>query len=361
MMKKIVLVTLFVLAVAPLSAAPANLAALEAYATKALTKCPDSKITLTPINQPGPSGFVAFALKETSSDTGCGRNTFLLYSPSSSQVIIGTVFALPIDNRSAEARISATASALLKTNFAVSIAAFPLPDGLHAVSMIKPTQWGPFSYHGYLDASQRFLIIGSRGNLYVDPGTTLVESIGIENAVRRGNPKSPVKIIELSDFECPTCGRAHKDIEPLIAKNLSKIDYYRLDFPLYETHEWAFPAALGGRAIEKVAAGKYWTYVNFLFENQEAIGKSGSFDKTLQNFCEDHDIDWKRVEKIYRSQAERAALLDQISRGYDLGVNSTPTYIVNGQMMGFGPKGTTTIAAIKKALGLPDSVAKSPR
>ena len=60
----------------------------------------------------------------------------------------------------------------------------------------------------------------------------------------------------------------------------------------------------------------------------------------------------KRVEKIYRSPAERAAVLDQVSRAFDTGVNSTPTYIINGQMMGFGPKGSFTIAAIKQALGL---------
>jgi protein-disulfide isomerase len=176
--------------------------------------------------------------------------------------------------------------------------------------------------------------------------------LGAENAVRRGNPKAPIKIIELSDFECPTCAKAHKQVEPLIARNLKKIDYKRLDLPLFEHHEWALPAAAGARAIQKVAPAKYWTYVNFVFENQEAIDKSGSFDKTLQNFCEDHDIDWKKVEKIYRSPADRGVILEQVSRAFDTGVNSTPTYIINGQIMGFGPSGAYTIAAIKQALGV---------
>ena len=153
------------------------------------------------------------------------------------------------------------------------------------MALTKDTSFGPFSYHGFIDGSRRFLIVGSRGNLYIDPGTTLEESLGMENAVRRGNRKARVKIIEMSDFECPTCARAHKTIEPLIAKNLAKIDYARLDLPLFEHHEWALQAALGARAIQKVAPAKYWTYVNFVFENQETIGKSGSFDKTLQNFC----------------------------------------------------------------------------
>jgi protein-disulfide isomerase len=351
-MKRLVLPALLILAAVPLAAAPGNLTAIRSYAAKALARCPDGKITVEPIAEPGPNGFLPFTVTQTSSDTSCGSEKILLYSPSTNQVVIGSVFALPPDGRSAEERAAEVAGRILKENVAVSITGFPLPDGLRPVALTKQTPFGPFAYHGFLDSAGRFLIVGSRGNLAVDPGTTLVESLGIENAVRRGNPKSRVKIIELSDFECPTCAKAHKDVEPIIAKHLAKIDYQRLDLPLFEHHEWALPAAVGARAIQRVAPSKYWAYVNFVFENQDAITKSGSFDKTLQNFCEDHDIDWKKVEKIYRSPAERAQMLDQVSRAFDTGVNSTPTYIINGQIMGFGPSGSFTIAAIKQAIGL---------
>ena len=86
------------------------------------------------------------------------------------------------------------------------------------------------------------------------------------------------------------------------------------------------------------------------------IGKTGpaGFDKILQNFCEDNDIAWKKVEKIYRSPQERTALLDQVSRSFDVGVNSTPTYIINGQMIGYGPSGSFTMSAIRNVLGVPE-------
>jgi len=350
-MKKITLAALFFLAAVPFAAA-SNLDALRTYVTKALAKCPDAKIAIEPIEQPGPFGFLPFTVTQTSSDTTCGRQAIALYSPSTSQVILGSVFALPVDNRSVEARVAETASGLLKQNVSATISGFPLPDGLRPIALTKETPWGPFSYHAFVDSAGRFLIVGSRGNLLVSPATTLEEAIGVEKAVRRGNPKAPVKIIELSDFECPTCAKAHRSVEPLIAKNLAKIDYKRLDLPLFEHHEWALPAAMGARAIQKVAPSKYWAYVNFVFDNQEAIDKTGSFDTTLQNFCEDRDIDWKKVEKIYRSPTERAGMLDQVSRAFDVGVNSTPTYIINGQVMGFGPSGSFTIREIKRALGV---------
>jgi protein-disulfide isomerase len=352
-MKRLLIATTVALLPLCATAQPADLATLRAYAAKAMPRCPGSVITLEPLPNAGPSGFIPYGLTHTSSDTTCGRKSYFFYSPTSQQIVIASLFALPTDSRPAADRIAEVVLEALKKPVNVTIAPFPLPDGLRAVSMARDTPYGPFAYHGFIDASQHWMLVGSRGNLRTEPSESLLESVNLSSAVRRGNPKSKIKIVELSDFQCPTCARAHKKVEPIIAKNLSKIDYYRLDLPLFEHHEWAADAALGARAIARVAPAKYWTYVNFVFENQDSItdGKQ-PFEKTLRNFVEDHDINWSAVEKIVHSPAERAALLEQVSRAFDVGVNSTPTYIVNGQVMGFGPEGTYTVEQIKKAIGV---------
>jgi len=355
MMKRALLAT--VLALLPLSAsaqkAPTLSAALTDFATRSLAKCPEEKVTVSPVGQVGPTGFTIYTLTQESSDSSCQRKTYMFYSPATRQILIGSIFTLQPDGRPVTARIAQVASEMLKEPMVATVAPFSLPDGIHAVSMEKAQSKGipAFSYHGFIDASNNYLIVGTRGNLSTDPGKTIIEAIGLGGAMHRGNPKAKVQIIELSDFECPTCAKAHKKVEPIIAKNLDKVDYYRLDLPLFEHHEWALNAALGARALSKVAPGKYWAYGNFVFENQETIGKE-SFDKVLQNFCEDNDVNWKAVEKIYHSPAEKKALVDQVSRAFDNGVLSTPTYIINGQILGYGPDGTFTIDAIKKALGV---------
>ena len=333
--------------------APTLNAALTNFASRSLAKCPEAKISVTPLGQEGPRGFMLYTLTQESSDPSCQRKTYMMHSPVSGQVLIGTIFSLPPDARPLTARIAEVGSAALKEPVSATVAPFPLPDGLHAVSIIKQSKaaGGGFTYHGFVDGSNGYLIVGTRGTLNVDPGKSLVETLGFAGATRRGNPKSKVQIIELSDFECPTCAKAHKKIEPIIAKNLDKVDYYRLDLPLFEHHEWALAAALGARAISKVAPAKYWDYVNFVYENQETIGKQ-PFDKFYQNWIEDHDINWKAIEKIYKSPTEKKALIDQVSRAFDNGVLSTPTYIINGQVLGFGPEGQFTIDAIKSALGV---------
>ena len=332
------------------SAFAADMNAIRAWTTKALPRCSDQVLTIEEVHPPvGPANFQVFSVLQTSSDKTCGGQKYLLYSPKTDQTLLGNVIPIPDDPRPADVRVTEVSNGLLKTEVKTTIMPFPMKDGLKALQIMKQTEFGPFTYHGFIDAGQHFLIIATRGSLKDDPGKILVESLGVQNGVRRGNAKSKVTIIELSDFQCPTCGRAHKTVEPIIAKALKKINYIRMDLPLFEHHQWSIYAALGARALHNVAPAKSWDYVNFVFGQQEAIDKQ-KFDDVLKNFCEDHDIDWKAVERLYRSPAEKSQLLDQVSRAFDNGINSTPTYIINGQVMGYGPEGKYTIDAIKKAI-----------
>lgn len=322
---------------------------IKAYAAKMLPRCPNGTLAVEPIDAQ-PKNFSAFTVTLRSSDQYCGAQKYLLYSPATQQVLMGMVVELPANGKPANVRIAEITSQMLKKQMSATIAAFPLPDGLKAVQITRPTPHGSFAFHGFIDASERYLIVGSRGSLKTDPIETIRQALGTNTAVRRGNKSSKVEIVEISDFQCPTCAHAHEKIEPLIQQNLSKINYIRIDLPLFEHHEWAIPAAAAARAIQKVAPAKYWAWVDYVFKNQEAIGKR-NFDQVIQEFAEDNDIDWAAVKPIYSSKSERQAILDQVSKIYAIGVTSTPTFIVNGQMMGFGPSGEFTINAIKTAIG----------
>ncbi|HXG57820.1 MAG TPA: thioredoxin domain-containing protein [Thermoanaerobaculia bacterium] len=346
----ITLVTLVFCATAASAAtARSDLVALRDYAKRAVARCPDATIQLTPIPEGGPRNFAVYDLRIGSSDENCRSRRILLHSPVTQQVLIGTVVLLPQDNRPVQVRVAEQASQMLNRNVTANVTPFPLPDGLRSTGIVKQTPFGPFTYRAYVDASQQFLIIGTRGNLNIDPAKTLRETLGVENAARRGNARAKVEIIELSDFQCPTCARAHKKLEPFLKKHLGNVNYLRLDLPLFETHDWAFSAALAARALQKVAPQRYWEFVDLVFENQETIGKM-KFDHFFRDFCTDRDIDLRKVESVYRSPEEKRLLLEQVSRAFDAGIMATPTFIINGQLMGFGPDGNFVYEAIRKAV-----------
>jgi protein-disulfide isomerase len=356
MKRTLLLLTTFLVCAAAQAQMVDPLAPLKTYAAKMLPRCPDGVMTMEQVPG-GPTNFASYAVTIRSSDQYCGGQKYLIYSPKTQQILIGTVIALPSDGRPAAERISDESTRLLSHKVTATVAPFPLPDGLKAVNINRDTPFGPFAYHGFVDASERFLIIAARGNLKTDPAQSLREALSSStSAVRKGNPNAKLEILELSDFQCPSCARAHTKVDPIIEKNLSKVNYGRIDLPLFDHHPWAVQAAMAARAINRVAPKKYWAYVDYVFKNQEEIGKR-PFDKVLQEYLQDNDIDPAAVQKIYSSKAERQALLEQVSRTFTIGVGATPTYIVNGQMMGFGPEGNFTIDAIKSALGLPTGTA----
>ncbi len=340
---------LAVSAVAHAQARVESNAALKNYVAKVLPRCPGGTLTLEAMGTDGPANFTPYVATLRSSDLYCGSQKYVLYSPKSQQVIIGTVIPLPKDKRPTTVRVTEEAKRLIGKEITSAIAPFSLPDGLKAVTITRPTPWGPFAYNAYVDGSEQFLIVGFRGLMTTDPAKTLRDAMNVAAGARRGSAKAKAEIIEISDFQCPTCARAHERLEPLLQKNLGKVSYIRLDLPLFEHHEWAIQAAMGARAIQRVAPAKYWAYVDHVFKNQETIGKR-KFDDVIKEFADDNDLDWAALAKIYHSKSERQALLDQVSRAFAAGIASTPTFVVNGQIMGFGPDGAFTLDSIKNAL-----------
>lgn len=349
-MKTLSLAVAAMLAAVTLSAAaPVDENALKTWATRAMQRCPNATAQMEAIDRPGgPAHFRVYRVVMKSSDENCGSQSFLLFSPATQQIFFGSVIALPDDKRPVAARLSEHGSKLMKTTLTANVSPLTLPDGVRAVSLIRQTPYGPFAYNGYVDASGQFLLIGLLGNLKENPALTLRMTLGVQNGARRGSSVAKTEIIEISDFQCPTCARAHEALEPIVSKSLGRISYIRLDLPLFEHHQWAMSAALGARALQKVAPAKYWEYVDHVFRNQNQIANL-NFDKFLKDFVEDHDIQWKPVEKIYKSASERTALLDQVSRAFAAGIVSTPTIIVNGQRIGFSDS-AFAVETVKSAI-----------
>ncbi|MDQ3282793.1 MAG: hypothetical protein M3Q69_15425, partial [Acidobacteriota bacterium] len=153
-------------------------AVLRTYAEKVLPRCPDGVVTLEPV-QGGPANFNAFVVQVRSSDKYCGTQKYLLYSPKTQQIVIGSIIPMQPDGRPVSARITEQATQMLGHAVRATVAPFPLPDGLKSVAITRDTQWGPFSYQGFVDQSESYLIVGMRGSLTTDPAKSLREALGL--------------------------------------------------------------------------------------------------------------------------------------------------------------------------------------
>jgi protein-disulfide isomerase len=104
------------------------------------------------------------------------------------------------------------------------------------------------------------------------------------------------------------------------------------DFP-YRGQE-SVNAAVAARAAQ--AQGRFWEYHDLLYENQF----SGFSDENLMSFAKVAGLDTRRFEDDYESGRYAGAVQADFQEGQSIGVNGTPTFFINDQVLvGLQPLG----------------------
>lgn len=144
-----------------------------------------------------------------------------------------------------------------------------------------------------------------------------------------GSPDAPVTIIEHSSLGCPHCAAFHRDTLPEIKEKYIDTGKVRLvisDYPLGTP-------ALGAAMIARCAPrDRYFPFIEVLFQSQPSWARAENPLQALAQIARMGGMGPGDVEACLQDQV----LLDGI-RGRaqkardDLGVNSTPTFFINGE------------------------------
>ncbi|MGH7477417.1 MAG: DsbA family protein [Longimicrobiales bacterium] len=150
-----------------------------------------------------------------------------------------------------------------------------------------------------------------------------------------GPTDAPNKLVVFSDFMCPGCQAWAQRIEPLLKERYAdpgvlQIAYY--DFPLGGSHVHSFLAARAARCAQD--QGRFWEYHDLLFARQRDWSFVRAPASDFVDYAADLGLDRNSFETCLRS--DRHAELVTASRvlGDQLGVNSTPTVLINGKRVG---------------------------
>jgi len=145
-----------------------------------------------------------------------------------------------------------------------------------------------------------------------------------------GDPNAPVTINEFTDFQCPFCGRFFASTEPqideaYIQSGKVRLGYWNFAF-LGDESTWAAESA-------ECAADqdKFWEYHDILYASQSGENQ-GAFNKdNLKKFAEELGLDTQTFNECLDSGKYTSLIQDDTSTSSALGVQSTPTFLINGQ------------------------------
>jgi len=145
----------------------------------------------------------------------------------------------------------------------------------------------------------------------------------------RGDPNAPVTLIEFSDFQCPYCGRHMVETVPqlddtFVNASTLRVGYFPVAF-LGEQSLWAAEAA-------ECAADQdaFWEYHNFLFNRLAVEGKRDFSRENLKLFAAELGLEQAAFAKCMDTEQYAQRILSDTSFAQQIGVRSTPTFLING-------------------------------
>ncbi len=136
-----------------------------------------------------------------------------------------------------------------------------------------------------------------------------------------GNPARKVLLFELSDFQCPYCGRAADTLRKFVEKHRDEVTLIYKHLPLTEMHPEAERAARAAWAAGR--QGKFWEYHDALFAQQQNLS-----EKTYGAIATALRLDLKKFNADRRSDAAEISLRRDLALASKLKISGTPAFLM---------------------------------
>ena len=140
----------------------------------------------------------------------------------------------------------------------------------------------------------------------------------------KGPRNAPVTIVEFSDFQCPGCKTYQGLLNQVLRLYPNDVKLVYKQFPLADIHAHAVNAAKA--ALAAARQGRFWEMHDMIYENQDELG----MDK-LKQYAQKVGLDVIRWERDFSSSEVKQQLSREGDEGRAAGVDSTPSFFVNGR------------------------------
>lgn len=168
----------------------------------------------------------------------------------------------------------------------------------------------------------------------------------------RGPADAPVKLIEYSDFECPSCRAVQTDIQGLFKNYPGKVQLTFKHFPL-TSHKWSIYAHQAAECMN--AQGKFWAFHDKVYDKQLewSAGLTPPVE-ALARYARDCGANMNAFSACMTDAVVTRAIYAEKEEGNARQINATPTFFL-GEERFVGPKEMQERGenAVRKVLGLP--------
>jgi len=164
-----------------------------------------------------------------------------------------------------------------------------------------------------------------------------------------GAADAPVVVVEYADFQCPYCrqfalGPEKQLRQDYADKGLVRFLYRSFAF-LGQESTWAAEAAWCAND-----QGHFWDYHDKLYQEQGAENQGAFAQDNLKRFAAELGLDTTQFNACVDSNKYASRVQDEFDEAQRRRINSTPTLLVDGQLVPNGSSYPVLQAAIEAAL-----------
>ncbi|MFH0773411.1 MAG: thioredoxin domain-containing protein [bacterium] len=171
------------------------------------------------------------------------------------------------------------------------------------------------------------------------PDEALIASIKTERPKERTlwNGEGAHTLTVFSDFQCPTCKVFHEYLTSFEATSsptfpvTKKVAFVFRYFPLYQIHEHAFSLAYAAEAAAR--QGKFEDIAKRFFADQVELESIKDLDSYLLIVAKDLKLDTNKFIADMKDGSLQGLIQNDLSIGEKLGINSTPTFYLDGEKL----------------------------
>lgn len=148
----------------------------------------------------------------------------------------------------------------------------------------------------------------------------------------KGDSTAPIRIVEISDFECPYCSQFHVESARIIDSLYVQSGiarYLWIAFP-NSTHPRAWPAVEA--AFCAGAAGRFWQMHDILFERVEQWKRAGDPVSLFEQWAGEIGIDVGSYGNCLRNDVTAPLQVADYDSALRSGITSTPFFVVGDSL-----------------------------
>lgn len=170
------------------------------------------------------------------------------------------------------------------------------------------------------------------------------------NGATIGDPAAPVVIQAWEDFLCPACQQWTSAVEPQLFADYVKTGKVRLEFHQFPLQQHAPGAQMSSQASLCAAdQNVFWPYHDRLFQAASTRGQAGVEIGQLTTFASEVGMDEAAFSQCMNNQTHMQTMVQSLGEAQQLGLSSTPSILVNGQLIADPFNYNSLIAAIDAA------------